>query len=91
MIPSLKYSFVTSCELGIFLVTVLIDIAPAICSVYPNGKGTVVLGSNRLRISFGQHSVELLVGGKSFDLDGVLEFSSVDIRNRTFQRKTKTS
>ena len=69
--------FVPSCELCIFLVAVLIDIAVAISAVYLNSQRTVVFGCDRLGISFGQHSVELLIGFESIDLDGILDFSSV--------------
>ena len=56
-------------------VAVLINFAPTVCSVNLNSKGTIVFGCDRLRVGFGKHSVELLVGSKTFDLDGVLKLS----------------
>ena len=75
----------SSSEGGIFLVAVLINFAPTICSVYLNGKGTIVFGCNRLRRGFCQHSVELLIGGKTFNLDGVLKLSSALIGEAVHQ------
>ena len=69
--------FVSSCKRGIFLVSVLIDIAVAISAVYLNAQRTVVFGCDRLGIGFGQHSVELLIGVESINLDCVFDLSSV--------------
>ena len=77
--------FVSSCELCIFLIAFFIFFTPTVCSVYLNSKGTIVFGGNRLRIGFGKHSIELLVGSKTFYLYGVLKLSSVHIREVVHQ------
>jgi len=76
---------VTSCKRGIFLISVLIDITVAISAVYLNSQRTIVFGCNRRGIGFGKHSVELLIGGETFDLDCAFKLSSVQIREIVHQ------
>ena len=68
----------SSSELRIFLVAVLINFAPTVCSVNLNAYRSlspIVFDCNRLGIGFGKHSVELLIGSKTFNLYGVLKLS----------------